>query len=273
MKTKICSSFWDDPAIEETDANTRLTALWLETNARVSLFGYAEITERRFEFETGLPALALAKTLEALPKRYRQVGYGYWVVNYIREQFGEGEALARNNMFRAIVRSLEGCACKEAVECVLREYPVFQRGMSEALENPSASPTQGQRVRVGVRAGASVGAGRGKGQGPAKARKPREPLPPPSLEEWLAKARALHPDWPEIDAQGAWSHYVAKAWEFTPGNPVRNWVGCIGTCYANWRKSAKNLAANDGGQAEFAAARSGGFEDVTAVAPGAGGAR
>jgi len=56
----------------------------------------------------------------------------------------------------------------------------------------------------------------------------------PTLEQWLAAAKELRPDWPEADARLAWEHYEKVGWK-AGRNPVQKWRMCIGTCYRNWQ--------------------------------------
>jgi hypothetical protein len=156
LKTKISSDFWSHPEIENSNPETRLAALWLMTNERVTLFGYAEITDRRFAFETGLSKEALTETLRALGNTFVQTSKGYWIRNYIKDQFGSGDALRANNMGKAVAKALAACGDKDVIDLVESHYPEFQKQPNEALAKPLASSTQVQRVRVGVRVGESV---------------------------------------------------------------------------------------------------------------------
>lgn len=67
----------------------------------------------------------------------------------------------------------------------------------------------------------------------------------PSLEEWTAEAQLQHPDWPEVEARAAWSHYEAAGWMLSRGKPVQSWQPCIETCYARWQGAGKKSALSE----------------------------
>jgi hypothetical protein len=131
MDAKISGLFWGDPDLEDQPYQVKLTALWLMTNPRVTLFGYSESTLKRFMFETDLPQDALAQTLDALPKSFVRASEGVWVRNFIRYQIGSGEGLARNKIARSVARELRLCRGGELVGLVLGEYPELRRLVEE----------------------------------------------------------------------------------------------------------------------------------------------
>lgn len=180
MDTKISSSFWSDPDIEGLPAETKLAVLWLLTNERISLCGYAEVTAERFAFETRSPSEALARAWQALPKGFVKAGKGYLARNFIAWQFGRGRALAASNMSWPVVQALRLCP-PEVVEMVLEEYPElterYQKACEKALHEPSPSPPQGQRVRVRVREGVRAGEGAGEGEAVSRPAKPASTRP------------------------------------------------------------------------------------------------
>lgn len=71
---------------------------------------------------------------------------------------------------------------------------------------------------------------------PAEKRKPREI---PTLEQWMAASRELHPDWPESDTRLAWEHYEKVGWK-SGRNPIQKWRMAIGTCYRNYQQRASS---------------------------------
>ena len=134
MDTKIKSRFWSDPEVEELDANGKLSLLWLLTS-HINDCGYAECSQKRYEWETGSPWQALLGAVKALGKSIIQTGKGFFVVNYVREQIGQGENLAKNNMAKAAIRAC--FASPEEVQTLfLESYPELQ-----ALAKPYLSPS------------------------------------------------------------------------------------------------------------------------------------
>lgn len=201
MDTKISSTFWSDPDIEAAPAETKLAALWLLTNERIGLCGYAEVTPSRFAFETGALPEGLARALTVLAKSFPPCGKGYWARNFIGYQFGRENALARNNMRFPIVEELLGLPA-EVQALVLAEYPelkeAFDKASSTALAHPSPTHVVGVRVGVGVREGtrvrarAGAGAGSPEGSMPARARRAKDALALiPEAEPEPAKGRLL----------------------------------------------------------------------------------
>lgn len=191
MDTKISCEFWSDPDIEATTAEVKLAALWLLTNLRINLCGYAEVTPERFAFETALPKEALARAYEALPKSFVRVGKGYWAKNFVRRQIGHGPALVRNNMSGPIVEALRS-GPGELVEIMLTVYPelseLYGKVTKKALAEGLPSPSQGERVGVGVGARERAGVEQGGAGGTV----------PPKTRAKSAKAGSTRPaDHPE----------------------------------------------------------------------------
>jgi len=54
MNAFVKKEFWGDPEIEDLSPEEKLSILWLMTNPRRDLCGFTEISEKRFEFETGV---------------------------------------------------------------------------------------------------------------------------------------------------------------------------------------------------------------------------
>ena len=66
-----------------------------------------------------------------------------------------------------------------------------------------------------------------------KESKPKKTARAPSLEEWKNRAKQLHPDWPDADAEAAWNYYESQNW-MRGKSRITKWANCIGTCYRNW---------------------------------------
>lgn len=138
-----------------------------------------------------------------------------------------------------------------------------------ASSSPSSSPS---------RTASTEGERNGNRRGIGKERKENRqgagaPSGMPSLEEWTAEAQLQHPDWPEVEARAAWSHYEAAGWMLSRGKPVQSWQPCIETCFARWqgagKKSASGGDAPGGFDSERPHAHTGGME-VFENAPAAG---
>lgn len=134
MDTKIKARFWRDPQVELLPAEGKLALLWL-FSAHISDCGYVECSPKRFEFETGSPWQALLDATEALGESIARTSKGFLCKNYVREQLGEGEGLARNNMTRSVMRAFRACP-PDVREIFLETYPEL-----EALAKPFTSPS------------------------------------------------------------------------------------------------------------------------------------
>lgn len=144
MIVRISPSFWSDPDIEEMPPELKLAALWMLTNSRTTLFGYVEVSPRRFLFETGTPYEGLDALCKAHPKGFVKCGAGYWIRNFISYQMGSGDKLVANNFCKGLVRSLRAYQGLPVFEKVLSAYPelsVFfddqdSEGLTEGLPSP-----------------------------------------------------------------------------------------------------------------------------------------
>ena len=134
MHTKIPATFWLDHAIEPLDAEAKLAILWLQT-AHVTHCGWVSSTLRRFVFETACAPEALQRAIEALGSAITVHPNGYWLRDFIRQQIGDGEALAHNNMAKPIVNAAL-LAPSEISEAIFSEYPSLLKVLGKGLPSP-----------------------------------------------------------------------------------------------------------------------------------------
>ena len=231
MDTKISSEFWSHRDIEDASSEVKLAALWLLTHSRLTLCGYAEVTEKRFVFETSLPAEVLARAYLALPETFLRCGKGYLIPSFIARQFGSGNSLARSHMSTAIVKELVSHPA-DVVAHVLELYPELRTAYDalsvKALEEPTARPTQGQRAEQ-----SRVEQSRVKGvQGEAAALDGQRPA---DVNAVLEAAHAL--GLPADDAAMFFDHYEANGWKQGGRTALKSWRAAL----RNWvRRHAKN---------------------------------
>lgn len=252
MNVKISPEFWSDPGIELLSSEAKLATLWMLTNPRLNFVGFAEISEKRFTFETGLDVKALTEVFEALPKSFRRDARGYWIRAFIRRQFGQGESLLRNNFCKPLVRDLKALASPSVVLWVLDEYPELETHpevgvKGEALRKSSGSTTGGQRAEQSrVRAEKER-------SGAARQGDPKPPAPEPAdgrRPADLAVAVAYFLELGSTEAQAAlfFDHYEANDWKQGGRAALRSWRAAA----RNWvRRSqdgggpgSKNSAGN-----------------------------
>lgn len=106
MNATVKSSFWTDERLEEASSETKLAVLWLITNPARDLCGFTKVSNKRFTFETGLPASSLEGASMALPSSIKKLPGGvYFVTHFLRHQFGKGGAInGKNKVLIAAVR-------------------------------------------------------------------------------------------------------------------------------------------------------------------------
>ncbi len=142
MHPKIMPSFWSDADFERFEAEQlvelRLVFLWAVTNPGTDMLGIFTPSQRRFAMDTGLDPKALARGWHALPKAFfvDPESGKVWLRNFIRYQFGVGDALARNKM--SVVLRRAACMAPPRIRAeVYQLYP-------ELI--PMASPSHGDAI-------------------------------------------------------------------------------------------------------------------------------
>jgi hypothetical protein len=235
MDTKISSEFWSDKAIEPLTADTKLAALWLLTNSSVNVAGYAEITEKRFCFETGLTPEALAKTFEALPKLFVRTPEGYWIPAYIKRQIGTGGALVKNNWSKPLLRALKDYVSPSIRTKVLERY--------EELIEPFEKMREGRASDgVGSTSKAKLGKVRlGKDKTPGDPQPRRrstkegaqlpDQLPEPLRSRMLQVGALLHRQPSTPWTIGEQEAFCAQKLDAIPGEVFADQVGQMGVYY------------------------------------------
>lgn len=98
MDAKIKGSFWTDERVENCSKDEKFACLWLMTNPARDLCGFTKVSNKRFEFETGLEVSTLEGASKHLPSSIIKLPGGTWfVVNFLRQQFGNGGRLKLGN--------------------------------------------------------------------------------------------------------------------------------------------------------------------------------
>jgi hypothetical protein len=163
MDSKVKGSFWTDPEVEDLGAEEKLAVLWLMT-AHVNACGWTEVGKKRFEFETGCPWDALGRACDALQGGIVRTGNGtgFWLRNYIRHQFGNGEKLVKNRISGALVNQILDLP-EEVMEVAWKAYPELKKKHRQSTNGRSpskgsASPTDGVREGEGERVREGEGA-------------------------------------------------------------------------------------------------------------------
>lgn len=136
---------------------------------------------------------------------------------------------------------------------------------STALRSASSSPSSSPS-----RTASTEGERKEKGKGIGKERKGNRqgagaPFVAPSLDDWIEEAQLQHPDWPEVEARGAWAHYEAAGWMLSRGKPVQSWQACIETCFARWQGAGKKSASGERGPLDNPNAKLEIFNDAPAA--------
>lgn len=151
MDAKISSDFWGDPAIEALDRDQKLAALYAITNERTTMFGFLEVTAKRFEFDTGCSYQALIGLPEAHPKGFKKCGEGIWIRRFIAHQIGTGAKLVANLMSKPLLKELRALQALPVFEEVLAEYPELRQPYEvlfiQSPELPLGRASQAQERR------------------------------------------------------------------------------------------------------------------------------
>jgi hypothetical protein len=169
MDTKFSSAYWRHHQVEVAAPEVKLAGAWMRTNDGLTLFGYAEVTQQRFAFETGLKPEVLPRAMEALPEWFTRTPKGYFIPGFIREQIGTGDALLNNNICKSLVRALVALGDPSVSALVVKHYPELERSIKQIVnDKPLPTPPQGGREerRGEEKSGAELGGGAGEPSGP-----------------------------------------------------------------------------------------------------------
>lgn len=146
MDCILKSSFWTDPEVEDLSQEIKFTLLWLMSNPSRDNCGFTHASNKRFTFETGLPAEYLTRACEALPKSFVRASEGvYFCKKFIRNSFGKGGPL---NIEDKVIVSISRHARKlpEALAMAFfSAYPELLEipAKSSPRNDKSTSPSQG----------------------------------------------------------------------------------------------------------------------------------
>lgn len=158
MDSIIKGSFWTDTRVEESSAEVKLACLWLVSNPARDLCGFTTVSNKRFEFETGLTSSALEGASMGLPSSFVKLPGGVWfAVNFIRHQFGKGGKLSLGNKV-VIAAARHAAKLREPLRraffeaypelVVLVEHPLKNSSEKDAPSIPHTVKPDGVRVRV-----------------------------------------------------------------------------------------------------------------------------
>lgn len=238
MNVKISPDFWTDPEMEDISPNARYAVLWLLTNPRVNLLGYAEIGRKRFVFETGLAIEALDGAFEALPRAFVRRGDAYWVRGFIRHQFGRGDALVKNNMGRAIGRELEGLGRAWVVEEVLREYPELKAvSTMEMIEGLGEGLSESDKDKEQSKSKSKSKSREDGGAGGSESAKAARPVDVREVEVLFSAEGAT-----AGEAGKFFDHFEANGWRQGGRTPIRSWQAAARNWIRRWREGGGDAA-------------------------------
>lgn len=258
MDPKITSAIWSNLEFDQATPTGKLAALWLITNEQVDVLGYADLSVRRFIFETQLTEQALTEGFQALGKGIVRTGKGYWLRNYIGNQLGRGLPLQGNNFCAAIIKCLHGRE-SALVRLVLGEYPEItgRKGFVSPLEalgkgcSGSSNHKRREEKRGEEQSRAAKGV-QGETAASAVAAAPTaDTLPddppadepsgepdgqrPANLDAVILAAQPLNLSADE--AATFFDHYEANGWKQGGRTPLKSWRAAL----RNWaRRAVKN---------------------------------
>lgn len=140
MDTKITPSYWTDPKVEDLPTEGKLASMWMLTNPGISLAGVTEYSTRRFQFETGMDPKVIGPTVTAMGDSFvwkpddangSHRGGVIWARNFIRHQFGDGDALRRNRIAVAVASEVQGLSDSDLRDAIFKEYPALLEVLEE----------------------------------------------------------------------------------------------------------------------------------------------
>jgi hypothetical protein len=239
MDVKISPNFWNNDALNTPEL--RLAALWLKTNAHVNLVGYGELSVRRFIFDTGLTEQALDECCQALGKGLVREGKGYWLTDFIGEQFGRGVSLSKNHMSKPLVRALETVGSPWLGDAVYGAYPELEEvadrlAGDKGMPSPRAEQSRAEHNRA-EQSRAELG---------VRGDKTRAGDHPATLNE--ARAHGLTLGMTGEEAEAFFCHFEANGWKQGGRTPLRAWKAAMRKWQLTSRTSKKS--AGGGGAVE-----------------------
>jgi hypothetical protein len=143
MTTKISDQIWDDPDFMELSDSEKLAVFWILT--KVNLLGYVESTPRKFARDLEAPFESLEGACKGLARSFVKTQRGIWCRNYIRKQFGCGQALARSHMAKSIRKQIAD-APEDLRLLIEEEYPEI---FSPSHESPKGLGSSSEATREG----------------------------------------------------------------------------------------------------------------------------
>lgn len=250
MNAIIKSSFWTDDRLEEAAPEIKLTVLWLITNPGRDLCGFTKISNKRFTFETGLPASSLEGASMALPSSIKKLPGGvYFVTHFLRHQFGKGGELnGKNKVLIAAARhamALPSPMLKAFRESYPELFSMYETG--DPIDPPSLPHgyhPEGVRVREGE--GDMTQGGKGELLPDIVALYPKREKQAEAIEALASHVRKGT----DLDAVAAGTRAIAAIIQRMPGGALNAYVPSAATFFRNrrWEDDPKTWLRNSGGK-------------------------
>lgn len=123
-----------------------LAFIWGWTNSQITPCGFCNYTINRFKFETKLKFDVLGTMAVKLPRRvihFQELKILYFR-EFIREQYGSGDNLVRNNTFKGILGCYNQIIHEPLMQAIADDYPELGK-----YKRPSGEPVKVQ-VKVVV---------------------------------------------------------------------------------------------------------------------------
>lgn len=76
----VSTSFWDDPWIQELDAEAKLLYMYLLTNSLTNIAGIYKITVRRISFDTGIAVSVVSEKLDMFEKSGKAAFFEEYII-------------------------------------------------------------------------------------------------------------------------------------------------------------------------------------------------
>lgn len=126
-------SFWNDPYIEELDAEGKLLYIYLFTCPHADNLGILEVTKRKIAYETAIDQKTVERIIAKLEEDGKIVSSDgmLWLTNFIKNQTSTSPKLVA-----CLAKLLRSVSSKRIAEAIAVRYPELSEGRTTAGTKP-----------------------------------------------------------------------------------------------------------------------------------------
>lgn len=207
---KFHPSLWSDADIGALTANEILAFIWGWTNNQITQCGFCEYSLSRFTFETKLDFQVVVSMCQKLPRTVRHFPERriLYYRKFVRHQYGSGESLVKNNVFKSILAVYNGITHDPLQLAILNDYPeIAHAKRTEVIKVPEKEA--GEIV-------IEEGARRSQLNLVAQRERAR------AMNEDSVMMYALSQGLPATDGEWFWAKCEGSGW-MNNGKPIKDW--------------------------------------------------